>query len=391
MQPEVSQRGPDGLPTITRVPSQDLQAQYASIRAEIREAIDRVCEAQQFILGPEVKAFEDEVATFCGVRFAVGMSSGTDALLAALTAIGIGPGDEVITSAYSFFATAGVVARLRARPVFVDIDPSSFNLDAYAVSEKITSRTRAILPVHLFGGCANMDPILEAASESEIEVIEDAAQSIGTRDGKGRPVGTIGRMGCFSFYPSKNLGAFGDGGMVVTNDDHLADILQTLRVHGARPKYHHRIVGGNFRLDALQAAILRTKLKFLPKWIEIRRKKARLYRQLFQEMELTEHVALPEDVPGHVYNQFVVRFHDRNRLQAFLREQGIETEVYYPLPLHLQECFRDLGYREGNLPRAEAAARESLALPIYPEMTDDQQAYVVERIRQYCSCQAATL
>lgn len=364
------------------VPLLDLKAQYATIRAEVREAIDRVCESQQFILGPEVMALEKEIAAFCGARFAVGVSSGTDALLASLMAIGICPGDEVITTPYSFFATAGVIVRLGARPIFVDIDPATFNLEADAVPEKVTSRTKAILPVHLFGQCAEMGPILRAADEHGIAVIEDAAQAIGTRDDRGRTAGTIGHVGCFSFFPSKNLGAFGDGGMVVTNDAGLAETSQVLRVHGSKPKYYHRIVGGNFRLDALQAAVLRVKLKYLTAWTEARRRNAERYRTLFKEVGLQEQVTLPNDVPGHIYNQFVIRSPDRDRLQEFLRERGVGTEVYYPLPLHLQECFKDLGYRKGDFPQAEAAARESLALPIYPELTEAQQRYVIGQVKE---------
>src|SRR5262249_54554076 len=307
----------------------------------------------------------------------------TDALLVALMAIGTGPGDEVITTAYSFFATAGVISRLGARPVFVDIDPKIFNLDSRVVGQKITSRTKAIMPVHLFGQCAGTDPILEIAKEKGITVIEDAAQAIGAHDDKGRQAGTMGDLGCFSFFPSKNLGAFGDGGMVISNNERLADIVKVLRVHGGKPKYYHRIVGGNFRLDALQAAILRVKLKHLTRWTEMRRNNATRYRSLFEEKGLLKCVSVPEDSAGHIYNQFVARFPDRDRLQRFLREKGVETEVYYPIPLHLQECFSDLGYRSGDFPNAEAAARDSLALPVYPELTEEQQRYVVEQIREF--------
>jgi dTDP-4-amino-4,6-dideoxygalactose transaminase len=366
-----------------KVPLLDLKAQYSAIRSEIGDAIERVLESQHFILGPEVEGLEHEIATFCKARFAIGVSSGTDALLAALMAIEIGPGDEVITSAYSFFATAGVIARLGARPVFVDIDPKTFNLDSGAVVQKITSRTKAIMPVHLFGRCAAMDTIIENVKGKDIYVIEDAAQAIGARGSNGGHVGTIGDIGCFSFFPSKNLGAFGDGGMVVTNDDRLAETVQALRVHGANPKYHHSLVGGNFRLDALQAAILRVKLKCLESWTEARRINAGRYRSLFQERRLSKRASLPADSPGHTYNQFVVRFSDRDRLQSFLRQNGVETEVYYPIPLHLQECFRDLGYQSGDFPEAEAAARESLALPIYPEITEEQQSHVVDKIGEF--------
>lgn len=365
------------------VPLLDLKAQYAALRSQIRAAIDRVCESQHFILGPEVAALEEEVAAFCGARFAIGMSSGTDALLAALMAIGAGPGDEVITTPYSFFATAGVIARVGARPVFVDIDPQTFNLDAEAVRTCVTPRTKAIMPVHLFGQCANMEPLLAVAEQYGLYVIEDAAQAIGARDEQGRQAGTIGHIGCFSFFPSKNLGAFGDGGMVVTNDATLADTLRVLRVHGGKPKYYHRVVGGNFRLDALQAAVLRVKLPYLPAWTAARRQNARRYCSLFSELGLLKWLVPPADTAGHIYNQFVVRLPERDRLQAFLRDKGVETEVYYPRPLHLQECFCELGYRPGDFPQAEAAARESLALPVYPELTEAQQHYVVNQIRDF--------
>ncbi|MDE2059276.1 MAG: DegT/DnrJ/EryC1/StrS family aminotransferase [candidate division NC10 bacterium] len=365
------------------VPSLDLKAQYATIRSEVREAIDRVCESQQFILGPEVAAFEQEVAAFCAGRFAIGVSSGTDALLAALMTIGVGPGDEVITTPYSFFATAGVIARCGARPVFADIDPLTFNLDPVAACEKITSRTKAIMPVHLFGRCADMDLVVKVAEERRIVVVEDAAQAIGSRDNAGRHAGTIGQMGCFSFFPGKNLGAFGDGGMVVTNDAKLAETIRMMRVHGSKPKYYHRIIGGNFRLDALHAAVLRVKLKFLPAWNEMRRSNAERYRMLCDEAGLTGLVTLPQDRPGHIYNQFVIRVPKRDQLRAFFRESGVDTHVYYPLPLHLQECFKDLGYQKEDCPHAEAAADDSLALPIYPELTTPQQQYVMGLIKEF--------
>jgi dTDP-4-amino-4,6-dideoxygalactose transaminase len=366
-----------------KVPLLNLKAQYSTIRSEIRDAIERVAESQCFILGAEVEGLECEIAAFCNARFAIGVSSGTDALLAALMAIETKPGDEVITTTYSFFATAGVIARLGARPVFVDIDPKTFNLDSSAVAKNITSRTRAIMPVHLFGQCAEMGPIMEVIKGKGIYVIEDAAQAIGSQDNRGRQAGTIGHLGCFSFFPSKNLGAFGDGGMVVTNDDYLAEAVRVLRVHGAKPKYHHSLIGGNFRLDALQAAVLRVKLKHLTNWTEMRRNNAGRYRSFFEEMGLSKYVSVPEDSAGHIYNQFVGRFSDRDRLRLFLREKGVETEVYYPVPLHLQECFSNLGYRSGDFPNAEAAARESVALPIYPEITEEQQRYVVEQIREF--------
>jgi dTDP-4-amino-4,6-dideoxygalactose transaminase len=373
-----------------KVPLLDLTAQYATIRWEIRTAIDRVCESQNFILGPEVSACEHEIASFCGARFAIGVSSGTDALLAALMALGVGPGDEVITTPFSFFATAGVIARVGARPVFADIEAESFNLDPPEIRSKISERTKAILPVHLFGRCADMDAITEVAEQHGLTVIEDAAQAIGARDHQGRSAGTIGDIGCFSFFPSKNLGAFGDAGMAVTHKGKLAEGLRILRVHGGKPKYYHKQIGGNFRLDALQAAVLRVKLKYLPLWSEARRQNARRYRELFSHAGLLRHVSVPQDVTGHIYNQFVIRCADRNGLQTFLRERDIESEIYYPVPLHLQECFTGLGYRDGQFPRAEAAAKEVLALPIYPELTDQQQCYVVDKICEFYWQQSAT-
>ncbi len=359
-----------------KVPLLDLKAQYAPIREEVRAAIDRVCDSQYFILGPEVAGLEEEVARFCGAKFGVGVSSGTDALLVALMALDVRPGDEVITSAYSFFATAGVVARLGAVPVFVDIEPGTFNLDPGRLRGNLTPRTKAILPVHLFGRCADMDAILDAAGR--IPVIEDAAQSIGSRDARGRQAGTMGRMGCFSFFPSKNLGAFGDGGMIVTDDPELAERLKVLRVHGSKPKYHHKEIGGNFRLDALQAAVLRVKLKYLAKWTEGRRANAERYRKL-----LPSSVTVPADVPGHIYNQFVIRTRERDRLQAFLQQREIGTEVYYPVALPHQECFAALGAKKGDYPAAEAVATDSLALPIYPELSGDQLGAVADAILDF--------
>jgi len=334
-------------------------------------------------MGPEVAAFEDEVASFSGVPFAVGMSSGTDALLAALMAAGIGAGDEVITTAYSFFATAGVIARLGARPVFVDIERETFNIDAKSIAAVVTDRTRAVMPVHLFGRCCDMEPILQVARRHRLTVIEDAAQSIGARDDAGRVAGTIGDIGCYSFFPSKNIGAFGDAGMAITADASLADALRLVRTHGSKPKYYHHIVGGNFRLDAMQAAVLRIKLKHLPGWTAGRRSNAERYRALFAEARLKERLVVPEDHPGHIYNQFVIRCSNRDGLQRFLRDNGVGTEVYYPIPLHLQPCFSGLGYSEGDLPEAEAAARESLALPIYPELSEPAQRYIVELISAF--------
>jgi dTDP-4-amino-4,6-dideoxygalactose transaminase len=365
------------------VPLLDLKAQYRPIRDEVRAAIDRVCDAQQFILGPEVEALEAEVAAFCGARFAIGVSSGTDALLAALMAAGVGPGDEVVTTAYSFFATAGTIARLGARAVFVDIEPDTFNMGAAGVTARITSRTRAIMPVHLFGRCCDMEPVLAAAAARGIAVIEDAAQAIGAFDAAHRSAGTMGLVGCLSFFPSKNLGGFGDGGMLLAGDETVAERLRVLRVHGSKPKYFHHVVGGNFRLDALQAAVLRVKLKHLAGWTKARRENADRYRRGFRDAGLETRVVLPTDTAGHIYNQFVIRCADRDRLQRFLRDRGVGTEIYYPVPLHLQECFKDLGYGPGDFPVAEAAAKDSLALPIYPELTEDQQRYVVDAIAAF--------
>jgi dTDP-4-amino-4,6-dideoxygalactose transaminase len=358
------------------VPLLDLKAQYRAIKPEIDAAVQRVIDTQYFILGPEVSGLETEVAAYCDTSFGVGVASGTDALLVALMALGIGPKDEVITTPYTFFATAGVITRLGATPVFVDIEQDSFNLNVAAVAASLTPRTRALLPVHLYGRVAELAPLLQLG----VPVIEDAAQAIGARDLAGNRAGSMGVMGCFSFFPSKNLGGFGDGGMVVTNDRELADRLKILRVHGMEPKYYHQLVGGNFRLDALQAAVLRVKLRYLDEWSEARRRNAERYRVLFGEAGLAGTVILPGDVPGHIYNQFVIRVPRRDALQAHLRGQGIGTEIYYPVPLHRQACFAELGYAAGSLPEAERAARETLALPIYPELSEEQLAYVVASI-----------
>jgi len=346
------------------VPLLDLKAQYASIRDEIRDALDRVMESQQFILGPEVEAFEQEIAAYCGCRYAVGVSSGTDALLVVLMAMGVSAGDEVITPAYSFFATAGAVARLGARPVFVDIDPATFNIDASSIASKINSKTRAILPVHLFGQMADMDEIIGIAAKHKVPVIEDAAQAIGAeRDGK--RAGSVGDAGCLSFFPSKNLGAFGDAGMVTTNDAALAERVRMLRMHGFRSRYLNELLGGNFRLDAMQAAVLRVKLRYLDRWTEARRRNAAEYRKL-----LPKGVVLPLEKAGrHIYNQFVIRYPRRDHLMESLKQEGIGCEVYYPLSSHLQPCFAGLGYQPGDFPFSEEASRESLALPIYPELS----------------------
>jgi dTDP-4-amino-4,6-dideoxygalactose transaminase len=356
----------------------DLEAQYRPLRAEILAAITRVCDSQQFILGPEVEALERELAACTGAAHAITVSSGTDALVAALMALGIGHGDEVVTSTFSFFATAGSIARVGATPVFVDIDPVTFNIDPAAVRRAITPRTRAVMPVHLYGLCADLDPIMEAATSKGIAVIEDAAQAIGATY-KSRQAGTIGTIGCFSFFPSKNLGAFGDAGFMTTNDPALANEIRLLRNHGAEPKYFHKRIGGNFRLDALQAAVLRVKLPHLDEWTAMRQRNAERYGPLFASAGLTDRMTLPT-IPadrGHIFNQYVIRVAERGHVRRILDDRGIGTEVYYPVPFHLQECFASLGHRPGDFPHAEAAADSVLALPIYPELTMAQQSAVV--------------
>jgi dTDP-4-amino-4,6-dideoxygalactose transaminase len=364
--------------TAMNVPLLDLHAQYRPLRDDLLAAIARVCDSQHFILGPEVEALEEALARELGVRHAVGVSSGTDALLVALMALDIGRGDEVITTAYSFFATGGCVARLGATPVFVDIDPDTFAIDPAAVEAALTPRTRAIIPVHLFGLCADMDPLQALARRAGLAVIEDACQAI-TATYRGRQAGTMGDFGCFSFFPSKNLGAFGDAGLVTTNDDRLAARVRLLRGHGAQPKYHHALIGGNFRLDALQAAVLRVKLPHLGRWSDGRRTNAERYDALFAELGLPGLFRLPARPADrrHIFNQYVIRVPQRDQVRAALSARGIGTEIYYPVPLHLQACFADLGGKPGDCPAAEAAARDSLALPIYGELTPDQQSAVV--------------
>ena len=369
---------------ILPIPLLDLKAGYAAIREEIQVALERVIEAQAFILGPEVEALEAEVAAYSQCQYGIGVSSGTDALLVALMALGVGPGDEVITSPYTFFATAGTIARLGARPVFIDIDPATFNLDPDLLAAAITPRTKAIMPVHLFGQMADMDPIMEIAERHHLPVIEDAAQAIGA-EYKGRRAGSIGTVGCFSFFPSKNLGGFGDGGMVTTQDPALANQIQLLRAHGMRPKYYHQFIGGNFRLDALQAAVLRVKLKYLDGWSEGRQRNAATYRALFAQAGL-DAVVLPVEASErrHIYNQFVIRVPHRDQVLQHLRESQVGVEIYYPVPIHLQECFRDQGYHQGDFPVSERAALETLAIPIYPELTDEALARVVRVIQAAC-------
>ncbi|MCU0610170.1 MAG: DegT/DnrJ/EryC1/StrS family aminotransferase [Candidatus Eisenbacteria bacterium] len=383
------------------VPLLDLKPQYASLRVEIQAALERVAESQQFILGPEVEAFEREIAAYSACAFGVGVSSGTDALLIALMALGIAPGDEVITTPYTFFATAGCVSRLGARPVFADIDPLTYNIDPDGIERVISGRTRAIIPVHLYGQMAEMDPIVDVASRHGLSVIEDAAQAIGA-EYRSRRAGSIGHIGTFSFFPSKNLGGFGDGGMVTTADGAMADRLRILRNHGASPKYYHKVVGGNFRLDALQAAVLRIKLRRLDGWTEARQTNASKYRRLFVAAGLCDPaspaaptddypVVLPAEADRrrHIYNQFVIRALRRDGLIAHMKARSIGHEIYYPVPLHQQECFADLGYRPGAFPESERAAAQTVALPIYPELTARMQESVVSAIAEYYQAGAA--
>jgi dTDP-4-amino-4,6-dideoxygalactose transaminase len=368
------------------VPSLDLKAQYEKLAPELLAAVQHVFESQSFILGNEVARLEEEVAAYCGTAHGIGCASGSDALLLALMAAGVDRGDEVITTPFTFFATGGAVSRLGARPVFVDIDAGTFNIDPAKLETAISPRTKAIMPVHLFGQCADMQKVTAVAASRNLSVIEDAAQAIGA-DYKGTSAGGLGRVGAFSFYPTKNLGGAGDGGMLTTNDADLAERLRTLRVHGAKKKYFHDYVGINSRLDALQAAVLRVKFKYLEDWAEARRLRAERYRLLFGNSGLTDRgeLTLPVDAGygRHVYNQFVIRAERRDELRAFLKHQGIGTEVYYPLPLHLQHCFADLEYQPGDLPESERASKEVLALPIYPELSETAQDYVVERVIEF--------
>jgi len=360
------------------VPLLDLAAQYATIGGEIQAAVAGVFESQRFIMGPEVEALESEVAEYSGCAFAVGVSSGTDALLLSLMGLGVGPGDEVITTPFTFFATGGCIHRLGARPVFVDIEPDGFNIDPHLAERAVTEKTRAIIPVHLFGQCAEMDPINGLAEGRGIAVVEDAAQAIGS-EYRGRRAGSMGTAGCFSFFPSKNLGGAGDGGMITARDEELAGKLRILRNHGAKPKYYHGLVGGNFRLDALQAAILRVKLRHLDDWSAARQRNAARYRDLFAGCEA---VKCPPELPDrrHIYNQFTIRVPGRDQVREQLRSAKIGCEVYYPVPLHLQECFASLGYRKGQLPESERAAAEALSLPIYPELAAEQQERVAAAV-----------
>ena len=368
------------MPESIPVPLLDLKAQYATIRGEVNAAVLRVLESQHFILGPEVEALEEEVAAYSQCKYGIGVSSGTDALLVALMAIDIRPGDEVITTPYTFFATAGSIVRLGAKPVFVDIDPLSYNIDHTKIEAVITKRTRAIMPVHLFGQMAEMDPIMAIANRYNLYVIEDAAQAIGA-EYKGRRAGSIGHLGCLSFFPSKNLGGIGDGGMVITNDPKLTDKIKLLRGHGAHPKYYHSIIGGNFRLDAIQAAVLRVKLKYLDRWTTRRQQNAQHYRELFAQAGL-EDIVLPVELDGcrHIYNQFVIYYSQRDDLMAYLKGKKTGCEVYYPVPMHMQECFANLGYTIGDFLVSEDAAQKTLAMPIYPELCTNMLSAVVDSI-----------
>ena len=366
------------------VPLLDLKAQYARIQPDIMKAIEEVCAQQSFILGSHVEQFEQTLAQFIGTKHAIGVASGSDALLLSLMELDLQPGDEVITAPFTFFATTGVISRLHARPVFVDVCADTFNLNPKHVAQAITPRTKAILPVHLFGQCAEMEPIKVVADAKGIPVIEDACQAIGASR-NGIQAGAFGRTGCFSFFPSKNLGAFGDGGLISTNDSKVAERLKLLRVHGSRSEYHHHLIGMNSRLDALQAAILQVKFQHLADWTIKRQKNADSYRQLFHEHGLDDQVTLPVVEPWniHVYNQFTIQTPKRDALSAYLTEKGIGNRIYYPVPLHLQECYETLGYHKGDFPVAEHAAQEVLSLPIYPELTTEQITYVVETIKQF--------
>lgn len=385
------------------VPLLDLKAQYATLAKEIMPVIEKVCASQHFILGPYVKELEQKVAAYSQAPHAIGVSSGTDGLLLALMALGVGPGDEVITTPYTFFATGGTVARVGAKAVFCDIDPKTYNLDAKTVqafidkncefkggkliNKKSGAHIKVLMPVHLYGQMADMAALMPIARANNLKVIEDAAQAIGSATPDGKRAGSIGDIGCFSFFPSKNLGAFGDGGMNTALDANLAEHQRILRVHGGKPKYYHAVIGGNFRLDELQAAILIVKLAHLDSWTEGRQRNARFYDAAFAKAGLTSKVTLPYAVPGgrHIYNQYIIRIAERDKLKAYLGEQGIGTEIYYPVPLHLQTCFADLGYKVGDCPHSEAAAAQTVALPIYPELSEAQLQYVVDTIAAFYS------
>jgi dTDP-4-amino-4,6-dideoxygalactose transaminase len=386
---------------MTNVPLLDLKAQFAQIRTEVMPVIDQVCAGQHFILGEHVRALEAEVARYCGASSGIGVSSGTDALLLALMALEIGPGDEVITSPFTFFATAGTIARTGARPVFCDIDPVTFNIapasvqaflegrceakGGHLVNRATGGRIRALMPVHLYGQSADMAPLMALAKQYGLKVIEDAAQAIGTEYKSGVRAGTFGDVGCFSFFPSKNLGAFGDAGLCTTNDAELAERMRVLRVHGGKPKYFHALIGGNFRIDELQAAVLRVKLKYLDGWTEGRQRNAAYYDRAFAEAKLGDQLHTPVALPGyrHIFNQYVVRVRNRDGLRDRLTQRGIGCEIYYPVPLHLQTCFAYLNHRAVDFPHSEQAAAETLALPVYPELRPDQLSHVVATIADF--------
>ena len=361
-----------------KVPLLDLKAQYATIRDKVRPVVDAVMDSQYFILGPEVAAFEKELAAYVGAKHAVGCASGTDAILLALMALGVGPGDEVVTTPFTFFATAGCISRVGATPVFVDIEPDTFNINPALIAKAITPRTKAILPVHLFGQCADMDTILEAAGD--IPVVEDAAQSL-SAEYKGKKSGVLARAACFSFFPSKNLGGFGDGGAVTTTDPDLAERIATLRVHGGRQRYYHDEVGINSRLDALQAAVLRVKLPCLDEWSDQRAANARRYGEMLAGAKVVTPVA--KAYGRHVFNQYTLRAANRDALQKHLTSREIGNAIYYPVPLHLQKCYAGVGYKEGSLPESERASREVISIPVYPELTDEMARYVAESICEF--------
>ena len=386
---------------MTNVPLLDLKAQFAQIRDEVMPVIEAVCSSQRFILGEHVVELEKEVAGYCSAAAGIGVSSGTDALLLALMALGVGVGEEIITTPYTFFATAGTIARLGARPVFCDIDPLTFNLSPVAVKSFIDTqcevrggqlfnratggRITGLMPVHLYGQSADMDPLMAIAREYRLRVIEDAAQAIGTEYKNGIRVGSIGDIGCFSFFPSKNLGAFGDAGLCTTNDAELAESMRVLRVHGGKPKYFHSVIGGNFRIDELQAAVLRVKLKHLDGWTEGRQRNAAIYDAAFAKSPFAGKLVRPLAPKDgrHIFNQYIVRTHRRDALKEFLTQRGVGTEIYYPVPLHLQKCFEYLGHAPGDFPESERAARETLALPIYPELEKAQLDYVIGAIAEF--------
>ena len=383
------------------VPLLDLQTQYAAIRTEIETAIRAVCESQRFVMGPEVEALEREIAAYTSTAHAIGVSSGTDALLVALMALEIGPGDAVLTTPFSFFATAGVVTRLGATPIFCDIDPETYNLDPDAVLGCIRAgchivdgrlihkasgdQVKALMPVHLFGQTADMKRLMAIAEDNDLRVVEDAAQAIGSEEPDGRRAGSIGDIGCFSFFPSKNLGAFGDGGMCVTHDEGLAERLRVLRVHGANPKYYHSFVGGNFRLDALQAAVLRVKLRHLDRWTSGRQANAVAYDDLLKPVASQLKTPHVREGARHIFNQYTIRVQDREGLRRHLQTKGVGCEIYYPVPLHLRKCFLSLGYRQGDCPEAETASASVLSIPIYPELSSEQQGHVADRILEFLS------